>query len=183
MKTISRKVKPARRIMGEIRVPGDKSISHRCVMIGSIARGKSVIKNFLNAEDCLATVDAFKNMGVRILTKGANLIVEGVGLGGLRPPSKPLYVGNSGTTMRLLLGILAGQPFRAVLTGDDSLSKRPMKRVTGPLRMMGASIDGKDDANYAPLTVKGGKLQGISYDSPIASAQVKSSLLFAGLYA
>jgi len=183
MKKISKKIKPAKRVIGEIVMPGDKSISHRAVMIGSIAGGTSRIENFLNAEDCIATIDAFKKMGAGIRFDGKSLLLEGVGLKGLRRPPSTLYLGNSGTTMRLLLGILAGQDFESTLTGDESLSRRPMKRVTVPLRQMGADIRGKDDANFAPLTIRGGRLGAIDHVSPIASAQVKSSILFAGLYA
>ncbi|AEH50584.1 3-phosphoshikimate 1-carboxyvinyltransferase [Pseudothermotoga thermarum] len=172
------------RVDGQIIPPPDKSISHRSIMIGSIAEGTTVVRKFLFADDCLRTVDCFRKMGVEIEFKDQDtVIVKGKGLRGLKKPETELYAGNSGTTMRLLLGILAGQNFEAVLTGDESLSKRPMKRVVQPLRMMGAKIEGKDDGNYAPLIVRGGQLKGISYSLPVASAQVKSALLFAGLYA
>lgn len=184
MKKRSIAIKPAKRsIRGEITVPGDKSISHRAVMIGSIAEGTTRAQNFLNAEDCLATIEAFKKMGVEIRYEADTVTVKGAGLKGLKKPPEALYLGNSGTTMRLLLGILAGQNFECVLSGDDSLSKRPMKRIIDPLRRMGAVINGRDDANLAPLAIRGGKLRGIDYISPVSSAQVKSSLLFAGLYA
>jgi 3-phosphoshikimate 1-carboxyvinyltransferase len=183
MKKIPKKIKPAKRIEGKIVLPGDKSISHRAVMIGSIAEGVTAVENFLNAEDCIATTDAFKKMGVNIRLNGKVLVVKGAGLKGLKKPLSKLYLGNSGTTMRLLLGILAGQNFEATLSGDESLSNRPMKRVTMPLRQMGADIQGKDDANFAPLAIHGGRLRPIDYVSPIASAQVKSSILLAGLYA
>ncbi len=183
MKKVSKKIRPAQRQEGTIFLPGDKSISHRAAMIGSIAEGRSRIKNFLKAEDCLATIEAFKKMGVSVELKGDILIVNGAGLRKLKRPPSSIYLGNSGTSMRLLLGILAGQDFESILTGDASLSKRPMKRVTAPLRQMGADIRGKDDANFAPLTIRGGRLRAIDYVSPIASAQVKSSILFAGLYA
>jgi 3-phosphoshikimate 1-carboxyvinyltransferase len=176
-------IKPAKKVEGKIVLPGDKSISHRAVMIGSVANGATKVENFLNAEDCLMTIDAFKKMGVNIRFDSDILIIEGVGLKGLRRPSSALYLGNSGTTMRLLLGILAGQNFETTLTGDESLSKRPMGRVTVPLRQMGATIDGREDANYAPLVIKGANLRALDYVSPIASAQVKSCMLFAGLYA
>lgn len=177
------KIRPAKRIEGEITLPGDKSISHRAVMIGSIADGTSRIENFLKAEDCIATIDAFRKMGVNIRFDNKSLLVGGAGLRGLKKPPSAIYLGNSGTTMRLLLGILAGQDFEATLSGDESLSNRPMRRVTVPLREMGADIQGRDDANFAPLSIRGGKLHAIDYESSIPSAQIKSSILFAGLYA
>ncbi len=178
------KIKPIARLKGEIKVPGDKSISHRAVMIGALAEGVTEVEGFLNADDCLSTVRAFQAMGVRIEGVGKErLTIEGRGLRGLSEPGQVLYVGNSGTTMRLLLGILAGQDFCTVLTGDDSLVARPMKRVTEPLREMGALIFGRDNGNLAPLTIRGGRLKAIQYSSPIPSAQVKSALLLAGLYA
>lgn len=164
-------------------MPGDKSISHRSVMIGSIAEGTTHVKNFANSQDCLRTVDAFRQMGIKIDIKGDGLTIAGNGLRGLKKPKGPLYLGNSGTTMRLILGILAGQPFECKLTGDESLSLRPMSRVTHPLRRMGARIEGKGNAEFAPLVIKGGKLMPMSYQMPVPSAQVKSSILFAGLYA
>jgi len=182
MKQESQKIKPIRKIEGEINIPGDKSISHRAVMLSAIASGNTSIRNFLMAEDCIATINAFKNMGVSV-DAGEIVKIKGRGLKGLKKPKTKLYLGNSGTSMRLLLGMLAGQGFEAILTGDESLSSRPMKRVTVPLRKMGARIEGKDDANFAPLEVHGGALQAIAYDSPIPSAQVKSAILLAGLYA
>ena len=169
---------------GNVRVPGDKSISHRGIMLGSIAEGVSEISGFLEGDDTLATVDAMRAMGVRIdsPTKG-KVLVHGVGLRGLKAPDKVLDCGNSGTSMRLLCGLLAGQSFNCELTGDDSLRKRPMERVTAPLRDMGARIVTADNG-LPPLklgAVSG--LRGISYAMPVASAQVKSALLFAGLYA
>ncbi len=162
----------------------DKSISHRAVMLASLAEGESRIHNFLEGEDCLATMRAFSQMGIGIeRTAPGELLVCGKGLGGLVQPEKELYLANSGTTMRLMLGILAGQPFIATLTGDESLSRRPMKRVTDPLRKMGAKIQGPEDANFPPLTIRGGKLKGIQFSSEVASAQVKSAVLLAGLFA
>jgi len=178
-----KKIKPAGRVEGVITLPGDKSISHRAVMIGSIAHGETRIENFLDAEDCVATLNAFKKMGLDIRVSGGAVVIRGAGLKGLKKPVSDIYLGNSGTSMRLLLGILAGQDFESVLTGDDSLNGRPMGRVTVPLRRMGADIRGRDEANFAPLTVKGARLRGIDYVSPVASAQVKSSILFAGLSA
>jgi 3-phosphoshikimate 1-carboxyvinyltransferase len=178
------KIKPVKRLKGKVRVPGDKSISHRAVMIGSLAEGVTEVEGFLNADDCMRTVRAFQALGVRIEGIGRDrLRIEGRGLQGLSEPQEVLNVGNSGTTMRLLLGILAGQDFSAVLTGDDSLLERPMKRVTGPLRKMGALVLGRDDGNLAPLTIRGGRLKAIKYSSPVPSAQVKSAILLAGLSA
>lgn len=171
-------------LRGEIYPLGDKSISHRAVMISSIAKGKSSISNLLQGLDCKATAGAFRKMGIPIkIGRDKNVTVEGKGLRGLQAPGSPIDLGNSGTSMRLLLGILAGQSFKAILKGDESLSKRPMKRVTDPLRLMGADIEGPDDADLAPITIKGGSLEGISYASAVASAQVKSAIIFAGLYA
>ncbi|QXP87885.1 3-phosphoshikimate 1-carboxyvinyltransferase [Methylococcus capsulatus] len=175
---------PGGRMQGDIRVPGDKSISHRSVMLGSLAEGVTEVSGFLQAEDCLATMAAFRAMGVEIEgpTEG-RLRIHGVGLHGLKPPAAPLDLGNSGTSMRLLSGLLAGQAFDTTLTGDASLVRRPMRRVTEPLRAMGARID-TTEAGTAPLRIAGGsRLKGIDYAMPVASAQVKSCLLLAGLYA
>lgn len=177
------KVEPISKLQGTITLPGDKSISHRAVMVGSIAQGSTRIRNFANSQDCLRTVEAFRHMGIDITAAGNELTVTGKGLRGLKKPESALYLGNSGTTMRLILGILAGQSFECELAGDESLSRRPMGRVTHPLRMMGARIEGRGDAEFAPLAIKGGKLKAISYETPVPSAQVKSSILFAGLYA
>lgn len=182
MKKESHQIKPIKKIEGEIKIAGDKSISHRAAMLGAVSIGETRIKNFLMADDCIATINAFKNMGVAV-TVGDIIKIKGAGLKGLKRPTKKLYLGNSGTSMRLLLGILAGQDFEAILSGDESLSNRPMKRVTVPLRKMGADIQGRDDANFAPLKIRGGSLKAVTYDSPIASAQVKSAILLAGLYA
>ena len=167
---------------GETDIPGDKSISHRAVMVSSISKGRAKVSGFLKSEDCMRTVTCFKSMGIDIDETPSGLIVEGRGLAGLKPPSDILYVGNSGTTIRLLLGILAGQPFKATLTGDESIGRRPMKRVMEPLVRMGASITGRD-GDHTPITVQGGKLKPIEYDMPVASAQVKSAILLAGLFA
>ena len=165
--------------------PGDKSISHRAILFGALAEGESFYDHFLEAEDCLNTLEAMRQMGVRIQhEKGTGKVqISGKGLHGLSSPGKELYLGNSGTSMRLLLGLLAGQRFETVLTGDLSLSARPMRRVTDPLKQMGAQIKGKDNANFAPLTIRGGRLRGIDFDNKLSSAQVKSALLFAGMYA
>lgn len=182
--TMNQAIKPLEAgIRGFYTPPGDKSISHRAIMIASLAKGISRINNFLNADDCLNTVQAMQALGVPIRVGKNDVEVRGVGLTGLKPADKEIYCGNSGTTMRLLLGILAGQLFETVLTGDASLSRRPMKRVTQPLQDMGAEISGTDGDNYAPLRIRGGKLQGIYFDNKLSSAQVKSALMFAGLYA
>ncbi|MBI3316586.1 MAG: 3-phosphoshikimate 1-carboxyvinyltransferase [Candidatus Omnitrophica bacterium] len=165
--------------------PGDKSISHRAVMFGALAEGESRFTHFLEAEDCLHTLQAFESMGIKInLNPGkGELQIQGAGLQGLHAPKREIYLGNSGTSIRLLLGILAGQRFEVTLTGDSSLSSRPMKRVTEPLKKMGAQIKGRDNGNFAPLTIRGGNLKSITFDNKLSSAQVKSALLFAGLFA
>lgn len=175
---------PGGRLAGRIRVPGDKSISHRSIMLGSLADGTTEIEGFLEGEDALATLAAFRAMGVRIEgPEAGRVIVHGVGLHGLKAPQQPIECGNSGTSMRLLAGLLSGQSFDTTLVGDASLSRRPMRRVVGPLAQMGAMIE-TTDAGTAPLKIHGGRpLQGIAYRSPVASAQVKSSILLAGLYA
>lgn len=175
-------IQPCGPLRGEITVPGDKSISHRAVMLGALANGTTHITGFLMGEDCLSTIDCFRKMGVEIEITDSEVIVEGVGLHGLCAPEETLYTGNSGTTTRLLCGILAGQPFTATLNGDASIQKRPMGRVIKPLREMGASIEGKND-NYCPLTLYPSELYGIEYRLPVASAQLKSAILLAGLYA
>ncbi len=167
-----------------LRLPGDKSISHRAVMMGALAKGKTEIRNFLEAEDCLNTLRAFQKMGIEVdFQPGKRLVIRGRGLFGLKRPRGLIYLGNSGTSMRLLLGILAGHSFSATLTGDPSLSKRPMRRVVAPLEKMGAHFEGREKNNFAPITVRGGSLHGIRYPLPVASAQVKSAVLLAGLYA
>ncbi|MCR1828891.1 bifunctional prephenate dehydrogenase/3-phosphoshikimate 1-carboxyvinyltransferase [Pseudomonas oleovorans] len=176
--------KPGSSLSGRIRVPGDKSISHRSIMLGSLAEGTTEVEGFLEGEDALATLQAFRDMGVVIEgPHHGRVIIHGVGLHGLKAPAGPLYMGNSGTSMRLLSGLLAAQPFDTTLTGDASLSKRPMNRVAKPLREMGAVIETGPEGR-PPLTIKGGqRLTGMAYDMPMASAQVKSCLLLAGLYA
>ncbi|WP_027850070.1 bifunctional prephenate dehydrogenase/3-phosphoshikimate 1-carboxyvinyltransferase [Marinospirillum insulare] len=174
----------AKTIKGTIRVPGDKSISHRSIMLGALAEGTTQVKGFLEGEDALATLQTFRDMGVLIEgPHNGQVTIHGVGMHGLKKPQGPLYLGNSGTTMRLLAGLLAAQPFDTELTGDASLSKRPMNRVADPLRLMGAEIATADQGR-PPLKITGGKpLKGINYDLPMASAQVKSCLLLAGLWA
>lgn len=171
------------KLVGKIKVPGDKSISHRAVIMGSIAKGLTVIENILISEDVIKTIDAFKNMGVNIEIMEKKALIEGVGIYGLKKPSTPIYCGNSGTTMRLLSGLLVGQKFSSILTGDDSLMKRPMDRIIIPLSNMGANIKGVKN-KYPPLNIKPTNiLNSICYKMPIASAQVKSSVLLATLYA
>lgn len=176
-------LRPVKRLQGEARVPGDKSISHRAVMFSSLAEGKTIIEGFLPGDDCLSTIACFRKMGISITQKGERVIVEGKGWDGLQEPSGFLDVGNSGTTIRLMMGILSTQPFFSVLIGDDSIAKRPMDRVAIPLREMGAHIDGREGGRFTPLSIRGGTLKGIRYQLPVASAQVKSALLLAGLRA
>ena len=177
------RVKAGSKLTGEVQLPGDKSISHRSIMCAALAEGTSVINGFLNGEDCLATLDAFSKMGVSIDRTDNKVVVQGVGLRGLKKPDSDLYLGNSGTSMRLMSGILAGQNFSTVLTGDHSLSARPMERVVTPLSLMGSNIstniEGKPPIGIQPSP----GLNSLSYDLPIASAQIKSCLMFAGLYA
>ena len=177
------KLSPAKSIRGSVTVPGDKSISHRSVMLGSIARGTTEIHGFLEGADCLSTISCFRHMGVDIENKNGVVTVHGKGLRGLSAPSAPLDCGNSGTTTRLISGILAAQDFSAVLTGDASIQKRPMGRIITALSMMGADIKSIHGNGCAPLQITGKPLSGICYDSPVASAQVKSAILLAGLYA
>ena len=168
-------------LKGSIKVPGDKSISHRSIMLGSIAEGVTRVSGFLEGEDSLATLNAFRDMGVQIERNGSNVVIHGVGMRGLKEPKNPLNLGNSGTSIRLMSGLLSAQNFDSKLCGDESLSTRPMGRVINPLREMGADIFGDD--SRPPLTIKGGiKLSGIEYTLPVASAQIKSCLLLAGLY-
>ncbi|MFH1710339.1 MAG: 3-phosphoshikimate 1-carboxyvinyltransferase, partial [bacterium] len=173
----------AKQLKGKVRVPGDKSISHRAVMIGSLAKGDSKIEGFLKADDCMRTIESFRKMGIEINIEDDIVIVKGKGLMGLHEPSDVFDVGNSGTTMRLLVGILAGQKFHTILTGDESIRRRPMGRVIEPLKKMGAIIHGRQRDTLAPLTIMGKELKGITYGMPVASAQVKSAVLLAGLYA
>lgn len=171
-------------LTGKIDVPGDKSISHRSVMFGAIAEGKTTVSNFLLGEDCFSTISCFRALGVNIETEDPNkIVIHGKGFEGLVEPHEIIDVGNSGTTIRLMMGILAGRPFFSVLKGDQSIGKRPMTRVTRPLSQMGAVIDGREKGEFTPLSVRGGNLKGIEYTLPVASAQVKSSILFAGLQA
>lgn len=170
-------------LKGSIEIPGDKSISHRSVMFGSIAQGVTRVTNFLPGDDCLSTISCFRKLGVVIEENEEGLTIYGNGFEGLQEPNELLDVGNSGTTIRLLLGILAGRPFFSSLIGDQSIGKRPMTRVTEPLRTMGAKIDGRKNGEFTPLSIRGGKLNPINYNMPVASAQVKSALILAGLQA
>ncbi len=176
-------VQPGGSVRGHIRVPGDKSISHRAIMLGSIADGVTEVRGFLHGADAMATLAAFEQMGVRIERHGEDhLTIHGVGMQGLQPPKAAIDLGNSGTAMRLMMGLLAGQSFDSTLTGDDSLRSRPMARVSDPLSLMGAGF--VTDEGRAPITIQGGhNLNGIQYAMPMASAQVKSAILLAGLYA
>ncbi|KGX87957.1 3-phosphoshikimate 1-carboxyvinyltransferase [Pontibacillus litoralis JSM 072002] len=177
---ISEKKNP---LVGSMTVPGDKSISHRSVMLAALANGTTTIEGFLTGEDCLSTIDAFRKMGIQINQSGTCVTVHGKGMYGLQQAIEPINLGNSGTTTRLLLGILAGTPHHYCLYGDESLSVRPMDRVTIPLTEMGATFDGNDQGRLLPLSVRGRKLQAIEYTLPVNSAQVKSAILLAGLFA
>lgn len=174
-------IKPINSINATITVPGDKSISHRAVMFGAIAKGDTEITGFLTGDDCMSTISCFKKLGIDIEVEGERVIVHGKGLYGLSQPTELLDVGNSGTTIRLISGILSGQKFNSTLNGDSSIQKRPMKRVINPLSQMGAKINSKE--GYAPLEITGTQLNAIEYTMPVASAQVKSSILLASLYA
>lgn len=177
------KFKPCNRLHGEITVPGDKSISHRSVMFGSIAQGTTEVCNFLQGADCISTISCFRRMGVEIENQGDTVLIRGNGLRGLKKPDQVLDCGNSGTTTRLISGILSAQNFTVTLTGDASIQKRPMKRIMEPLSLMGAQINSINGNDCAPLEITGQPLHGIHYRSPVASAQVKSAILLAGLYA
>ncbi len=168
---------------GTIQVPGDKSISHRSIMFGAIAKGSTTVDGFLLGEDCLSTIECFKKLGVEITVNGTNVEIHSNGIEGWNEPSEVLYTGNSGTTTRLMLGILSGANFHSIMTGDASIGKRPMRRVVDPLRLMGAKIAGRLDGQYTPLAIQGTTLQAIDYTMPVASAQVKSAILLAGLQA
>ena len=176
-------IKKVNKLNGTLAIPGDKSISHRAVMFGSLAEGTTRITNFLEGADCLSTISCFQKMGINIENNNGEILVRGKGLHGLTAPDDVLDVGNSGTTTRLISGILAGQDFISELTGDASIRKRPMKRIMTPLSQMGADIVSLNGNGCAPLKISGKKLQAIHYDSPVASAQVKSCVLLAGLYA
>jgi len=176
-------INKSRPLKGEVTIPGDKSISHRGVMLGAIAQGTTRIMNFLQGADCLSTIDCFQKMGIEISNDNSGITIQGKGLDGLSAPTGILDVGNSGTTVRLISGILAGQSFSCELTGDESIQSRPMGRIITPLSQMGADITSIHSNQCAPLAIHGQQLNGIHYHSPIASAQVKSCILLAGLYA
>lgn len=172
----------ATKLRGDFQLPGDKSISHRSAMFAAIGNGQSIIRNYSSARDCQSTLDCLEAMGVRVIREKEQIIIDGVGLTGLRKPSGLLDVGNSGSTIRMLSGILAGQNFTSEITGDESIQRRPMKRIIDPLVLMGASIEARD-GSFAPMRITGGNLQAIEYTPPMASAQVKSCVLLAGLFA
>ncbi len=171
------------RLQGTITVPGDKSISHRSVMFGSIAKGKTTVNGFLLGEDCLSTIDCFRKLGVEIEVDGTNVTIHSAGMDAWEEPKEVLYTGNSGTTTRLMLGILSGTKLHTVMTGDASIGRRPMRRVADPLRLMGAKISGRNNGQFTPLAIQGSQLNAIDYTMPVASAQVKSAILLAGLRA
>lgn len=173
----------ANALKGTVTVPGDKSISHRCVMFGALAEGTTKVTNFLQGADCLSTISCFQQMGIRIEIRPDEILIHGRGLHGLQAPAGPLNTGNSGTTTRLISGILAGQNFVTDLNGDESIQSRPMKRIMEPLALMGAQIESLKGNDCAPLRIRGSRLHGIHYTSRVASAQVKSCILLAGLYA
>lgn len=177
----NRTISPSKGLKGEIIVPGDKSISHRAIMFASLAEGTSLVRGLLRGEDCLSTLAAFQQMGVRVEERGEELLIEGRGLRGLQEPGDVLDCGNSGTTMRLMSGILAAQPFFSILSGDKYLRRRPMARIIQPLVGMGAQITGRENGTKAPLAIQGGALRAGEYHSPVASAQVKSAVLLAGM--
>jgi len=170
-------------LQGEVYIPGDKSISHRAIMFASLAEGKTEITNFLDGEDCLHTIDIFKKFGVQIEQTGTNVIVQSKGVHNFEEPKVPLYFGNSGTTARLLLGLFSGTPYFTTMHGDQYLTVRPMDRVVNPLTKMGAKIEGRQNGKYLPIAVRGKQLQGMTYEAPVKSAQVKSAILLAGLFA
>jgi len=177
------KIRQTHKLGGNITVPGDKSISHRAVMLGALAEGTTEVSGFLLGADCLSTINCFQKLGIPIEITIEKVLIHGKGLKGLEEPEDILDVGNSGTTIRLLTGILAGQDFTAFLTGDGSIRKRPMGRIIRPLSMMGAKIMGRKNNTLAPLVIQGGELKAIEYTTPVASAQIKSAVLLAGLYA
>lgn len=173
----------AKQLNGHIEVPADKSISHRSIMFGAIAKGTTTVKNFLRGEDCLSTLNGFKELGVPIEDDGQTITIQGVGFEGLKPALGPIDLGNSGTSIRLMMGILAGTNFQTTLFGDEYLNRRPMQRVMAPLNQMGAHLVGFENTQYPPISIQGAKLAPITYEMPVASAQVKSAIIFAALQA
>ena len=178
---MNKTLQPAAKVCGTVRVPGDKSVSHRALIFGAIANGTTRVNGFLRAHDTTATMNCLRELGADIRDDGHEIVIHGNGWNGLRATNRVLDCGNSGTTMRLMLGVLAGQPFESTLGGDASLSKRPMDRVRIPLSQMGASVVGQGERNVPPITIRGGNLHAIEYQMPVASAQVKSAILLAGL--
>ena len=176
-------IKKSGALRGEVTVPGDKSISHRSIMFGAISEGLTEVTNFLQGADCLSTISCFRKLGIEIENTTEKILVHGKGIRGLSAPDSILDAGNSGTTTRLISGILSGQNFSCTLTGDASIQKRPMKRIIEPLSLMGADIRSIRENDCAPLQISGRRLSGISYSTQVASAQVKSAILLAGLYA
>ncbi|MBO0799357.1 MAG: 3-phosphoshikimate 1-carboxyvinyltransferase, partial [Blastocatellia bacterium] len=178
------KLTPATRLFGDLQLPGDKSISHRSAIFAAISEGETRLRNYSTARDCENTLACLEGMGVRVerSSESGVIAIAGVGLDGLREPEAALDVGNSGSTIRMLSGVLAGQKFTTEISGDESIGRRPMKRIIDPLTLMGARIEARAD-NFAPLRISGGNLKGIEYRPPVASAQVKSCILLAGLYA
>ncbi|MGM8211613.1 3-phosphoshikimate 1-carboxyvinyltransferase [Virgibacillus sp. W0430] len=170
-------------LKGTLTIPGDKSISHRAIMLGSLAKGTTIVENFLAGEDCLNTISSFQALGVTIDRQGTRVTINSAGATNFKEPTEPLYFGNSGTTARLMIGLLSGFPFLSVIYGDPFLTVRPMDRVVVPLKSMGAKIDGRANGSMLPLTIRGGATKGITYTLPVKSAQVKSALLLAGLFA
>lgn len=180
---MQKQISPAKSLKGVVRLPGDKSISHRAAMLASIAEGQSILRNYSTGADCQSTLDCMSSLGAKIQRDGTNVTIQGTGLTGLHAASSPLDVGNSGSTIRMLSGILAGQPFESTLIGDESIARRPMQRVIGPLGEMGCRIDARD-GKFTPLILHGSHpLKAIDYTPPVASAQVKTCVLFAGMYA
>ncbi|WP_300123419.1 3-phosphoshikimate 1-carboxyvinyltransferase [uncultured Enterococcus sp.] len=171
----------AKQLNGQIEVPADKSISHRSIMFGAIAKGTTTVKNFLRGEDCLSTLNGFKELGVPIEDDGQTITIQGVGFEGLKPALGSIDLGNSGTSIRLMMGILAGTSFQTTLFGDEYLNRRPMQRVMAPLNQMGAHLVGFENTQYPPISIQGAKLSPITYEMPVASAQVKSAIIFAAL--
>jgi 3-phosphoshikimate 1-carboxyvinyltransferase len=178
---VDHQIDPAERLAGTVRLPGDKSISHRYAMLAAVAEGLSVLRNYSTGADCHSTLRCLQALGVPLADKGSTAEIRGAGLEGLQASSEPLDAGNSGSTIRMLSGLLAGQPFTTEIAGDASLARRPMRRIIDPLTRMGARIEARD-SNYPPLRITGGPLRAIEYDTPVASAQVKTAVLFAGLY-
>lgn len=168
---------------GELSVPGDKSIAHRALMFGSIAEGTTIVSNFPSNEDCISTMNCLRQLGIKIEHNESDVRIYGSGWSGFKPTEETLNVGNSGTTIRLMMGLVSGQDFKVSFEGDESIAKRPMKRVTAPLNLMNVGVDGRDNGNFTPITISGGSVKSINYRMPVASAQVKSAIILAALQA